>query len=359
MENKSTPRAMVAMSGGVDSSVAVLLLQEAGYEVAGITMQLWDPDRDLPDAIAPAMLDANSQDAKKVAQLLGIPHHSVALGESFRACVTGPFLAEYVAGRTPNPCVFCNRMIKFGKLMEISRSFGYPCLATGHYAKIEASGDGYLLKKASDSSKDQSYFLWGIRRELLPYILFPLGNYTKPEIREIAAAHHFSNAHRTDSQDICFIPNGDYASFLRAHTDCGFEPGNFVSPDGSVLGRHEGIVRYTVGQRKGLGVAFGHPMFVAAKDPVANTMTLCEDRELYTDRLTASDINLLACKTLEAPTRLEAKIRYRHTAAPAMVEQIGEGRLQVIFDTPQRAIASGQSLVLYDGDTVIGGGIID
>lgn len=359
MENKTTMRAMVAMSGGVDSSVAVLLLQEAGYEVAGITMQLWDPARDLPDDTAPATLDANSLEAKKVAELLGIPHHSVALGESFRACVTGPFLAEYVAGRTPNPCVFCNRKIKFGKLMEVSRSFGYPYLATGHYAKIEKSAGGYLLKKASDPAKDQSYFLWGIRRELLPFILFPLGNYTKQEIREIAAAHHFANAHRTDSQDICFIPDGDYAAFLRAHTDCGFAPGNFVSPDGSVLGRHEGIVRYTVGQRKGLGVAFGHPMFVAGKDPAANTVTLCEDRELYADRLTASDINLLACETLEAPTRLEAKIRYRHTATPATVEQIGEGRLQVIFDTPQRAIAPGQSLVLYDGDTVIGGGIID
>ncbi len=351
---------LVAMSGGVDSAVAALLLKEGGYSIAGITMQLWNEKKTLPDNLTPGELDENASEAKKIADILGIPFHSVSLGESFRRCVIESFFSEYISGKTPNPCVTCNRSIKFGKLMEVAASLGYSLLATGHYAIIQKDANGnFLLKKAKDSAKDQSYFLWCLKKELLPCILFPLGGYTKPEIREIAAAHNFTNAQRSDSQDICFIPDGDYISFIQKHTQTDFPKGSFTDINGTPIGQHEGIIRYTIGQRKGLGVAFGHPIFVGAKNAQNNTVTLCSDRELYADTLTASSINLLACDDLSAPTRLEVKIRYRHTAAPAIVEQIEKDKLLVHFDTPQRAIAPGQSLVLYDGDTVIGGGIID
>ncbi len=351
---------MVAMSGGVDSAVAALLVRDEGFETAGITMQLWNDNKRIPDDLTPSCLDENAQEAKAIADRLGIPHVTVSLGDSFTRHVVSPFIDTYIAGKTPNPCVVCNREIKFGALPAIARDMGYPLLATGHYARIERDANGrFLLKKAADVSKDQSYFLWSLPQSTLSTVRFPLGEYTKADIRAIAAANGFENAHKSDSQDICFIPNGDYISFIRQHSDHTFPTGSFVDTKGTPLGEHAGIVRYTVGQRKGLGIALGQPMFVKTKDPIQNTVTLCTDAELFADTLTASEVNWIACDTPTSAIHAEVKIRYRHTPAPATVEPIGEDRISVRFDTPQRAIAPGQSVVFYDGDTVIGGGVID
>ncbi len=347
----------IAMSGGVDSTVAAyLLLKEFGH-AEGLTMRVFDSASPIPDGDT-LTFDQNCTDAKAVCNSLGIKHNIISLGESFRSCVIDKFVSEYIGGRTPNPCVECNREIKFGKLFEYSRALGLVHFGTGHYARLVRVGDAVELRAAKDITKDQSYFLWSIRRDILPFLRFPLGEYIKAEVREIAASCGFESAHRSDSQDICFIENGEYAAFIKQMTDKGFEFGNFKSLDGKILGTHTGIVNYTVGQRKGLGVSFGMPMFVGAKDAAANTVTLCTDAELYGDTLTAHSVNLLTNDTLETPRRLNAKIRYRHTPAAATVQMLDEDRLSVKFDLPQRAIASGQSVVLYDGDTVIGGGII-
>ena len=351
---------LVAMSGGVDSAVAALLLKQQGYETAGITMQLWSSAHAVPDDDSPSELDENCRDAKNVADHLGISHYSVSYGETFQKCVIDRFISEYGQAKTPNPCVFCNKYIKFGVLLEKARSLGFDRLATGHYARIEKTPDGkVLLKKAADKNKDQSYFLWSLSNEVLSSVAFPLGELTKDEIRKIAAENSLASAHRSDSQDICFIPDGDYVSFILNNSTLDSMHGRFIDLEGNILGEHQGLIRYTVGQRKGLGIALGRPMFVAEKNADNNTVTLCDDAKLYKDTLTANSINLIACDRFDAPVRLEAKIRYRHTAAPATVEQISADKLLVKFDTPQRAIAKGQSLVLYDGDTVVGGGIIE
>jgi tRNA-specific 2-thiouridylase len=342
-------KALVAMSGGVDSAMAADLTLRAGMDAVGITMRLWSDGSDM---------DENCRDAAAVCQILGISHRSVDLREDFCRCVVDSFISDYAEGRTPNPCVECNRHLKFGALCDLAEAEGFDRLVTGHYAKIEQDAEGiYRLRKAKDAAKDQSYFLWGIRKEWLPRISFPLGDYTKPEIRSLAAERGLPSASRSDSQDICFVPDGDYVSFIEKHSDLSFPKGNFIDPNGTVLGEHQGLVRYTVGQRKGLGIALGVPAFVREKNPKNNTVTLCSDEELYGKELWADRINLLVDEK-ELPDRMEAKIRYRHTPAPATVHLSG-GHLHILFDTPQRAIALGQSVVLYSGDTVLGGGIID
>ncbi len=350
---------LVAMSGGVDSAVCAYLLQQQGYAIEGVTMKLWSEAEALGNEQDP-LPDQNCLDAMAVAAQLGIPHRRVALGETFRNTVVNPFIDEYVKGRTPNPCVACNRHIKFGALLELAKKNGFDRLATGHYARLEQTASGsILLKRAKDLRKDQSYFLWGIPKEALSRLLLPLGDFTKEEIRALAAEQNLPCAHRSDSQDICFVPDGDYVSFIQTQTDLSFPKGPFVATDGTVLGQHEGLIRYTVGQRKGLGIALGQPMFVCKKSWGDNSVTLCCDRELYTDTLTASNVNFLVDESFSTPQRIEAKIRYRHAPSVATVTQIDQGKLSLVFDEPQRAIAPGQSVVLYDGDTVVGGGIID
>ncbi len=351
-------KAWIAMSGGVDSAVAAYLTLSEGFSAEGVTMRLWSETESLTDTADPTP-DQNCLDAAAVCAAMGIPHRSVGLGESFQKNVVDRFIDAYVRGLTPNPCVDCNRCLKFGRLLSLIDEWGGGLLITGHYAIIEKNEDGfYCLKKAKDSAKDQSYFLWGIAKEALPRIRFPLGEYTKPEIRAIALERGLPSASRSDSQDICFVPDGDYVRFIEAHSDLSFPKGNFVSPDGRVLGEHQGLIRYTVGQRKGLGIALGAPAFVSRKDPLENTVTLCSDAQLYTRELTASHINILT-ENGRFPARAEAKIRYRHTPAPATITHLDDGRIRVVFDSPQRAIAPGQSVVLYDGDTVLGGGVIE
>ncbi len=352
-------KALVAMSGGVDSAVCAYLIGQMGLDATGVTMRLWSSEARLTDHDCPDD-DDNCRDARAVSDRLGIPHKTVSYGDTFRQSVINRFIADYACGLTPNPCVECNRCLKFGKLMELADANGFDYLATGHYARIESLEDGrFVLKKAKDLTKDQSYFLWSIPKDFLPRILLPLGDYTKPEIREIAAREALPAAYRSDSQDICFIPDGDYVSFIEKHGGLSFSEGNFISPTGDILGRHSGVIRYTIGQRKGLGIALGYPAFVREVNPTDNTVTLSSDEELYEDTLTASSLNFLTDETFSLPRRLEAKIRYRHTPAPATVTRISEDRLLVRFDSPQRAITPGQSLVLYDGDVVIGGGVIE
>ena len=345
---------LVAMSGGVDSAAAALLLQKEGYDISGITMRLFS------ESAENEAFDENSVQAKAIADKLGFSHFSVDLSSCFNESVILPFIEDYKNGKTPNPCVECNKKLKFGKLFDITDKEGFDFLATGHYAKIEKDINGeFLLKKATDEKKDQSYFLWSLKKEILPRILLPLGTFTKDEIRAIARENGFSNADRGDSQDICFIPDGDYTAFLEKSGAVEFKKGNFVDLNGNILGVHNGIERYTIGQRKGLGISLGKPTFVCKKSITDNTVTLCDDIQLYKKELRASNINLLINSTLEKETRLQAKIRYRHTPATATVKQTDENTISVIFDEPQRAITKGQSLVLYDGDIVIGGGIIE
>ena len=352
-------KVLVAMSGGVDSAAAALLLQRQGYDISGVTMRLWN-EASFLNKVSIDELDENSIQAREIADKLKFEHFSVDMSACFNNAVVETFINDYKNGKTPNPCIECNKKLKFGRLLEFAQEKEFDYLATGHYARIEKTLTGeFLLKKALDKKKDQSYFLWSIKKEALSKILLPLGEFTKPQIREIARENGFSNADRGDSQDICFIPDGDYTAFLENFGNAEFAKGNFIDLNGNILGIHNGLERYTVGQRKGLGIALGKPMFVCEKNIADNTVTLCDDIQLYKKELTASHINLLVNDTFENEVRLEAKIRYRHKPALATVKRITKNALSVVFDEPQRAITKGQSLVLYDGDTVIGGGIIE
>jgi len=339
MNTGEKPRALIAMSGGVDSSVAALLTMRAGYECVGVTMKLY----------------AEAEDAERVADLLGIRHLTIDFSDGFRKFVVEPFVASYGAGETPNPCILCNNHIKFGMLYDYARENGFDKLVTGHYARIEEGADGSLrLMRAADFVKDQSYFLYGLTPEKLEHLLFPLGDLTKHEVRVIAAEAGFENADARESQDICFISDGGYADFIASYRTGPSKAGNFVDGEGRVLGRHCGIERYTIGQRRGLGIAVGHPIFVKEIRPDTGDIVLADEHDLFASHIEIADVNLVS----EMPGRAEVMIRYNAKPSRAKLQLSEAGTIIAEFDNPVRAPAKGQAAVLYDGNYIIGGGMI-
>jgi len=366
----------VAMSGGVDSStVAAMLADEGGgapNAVVGLTLQLWDQTRlagkhgipDAPKAGRCCSLD-DVYDARRVAEHLGIPYYVVNQEERFEQDVVRPFVSEYLAGRTPIPCSLCNNHLKFDQLLQTARSIGADRIATGHYAvnEYDAKRGRWILKRPADLAKDQTYFLFGLTQEQLAHTLFPLGRLTKPEVREVARQHGLALAEKPDSQEICFIPGGDYKQFLTAYLEEQGErvpetAGELVTASGEVLGRHEGISNFTVGQRKGLGVASASPLYVLQIDPASHRVTVGADAELATHTLRARRLNWISIAALSGPMRVKIKIRHRHEPAWALLEPAGADEVVATFDEAQRAVTPGQSAVFYDGDEVVGGGWI-
>ncbi|MBE6605450.1 MAG: tRNA 2-thiouridine(34) synthase MnmA [Ruminococcaceae bacterium] len=349
----------VAMSGGVDSSVAAYLLKARGDDICGVTFRInkYNAALDIENS---CLSNEDTEFAKSVADRLGIEYHVLNYGENFRRDVLDRFVCTYIQGGTPNPCIDCNRHVKFGALLSESAALGYPNIATGHYAKIEYdSGSGrYLLKRANDTKKDQTYMLYTLTQDRLSRIVFPLGEYTKAQIREIAAENGFENANRRDSQDICFVPDGDYAAFIEKYTGKKDLPGNFIDCEGNVLGVHNGIMHYTIGQGKHLGISIGRKAFVTAIDPETRNITLGDNSMLFKKELVADDVNIIVADRLDTRVRVSAKIRYSAKEALAWAVQDDNGLLHIEFDEPQRAITKGQAVVMYDGDTVIGGGRI-
>jgi len=362
----------VAMSGGVDSSTVAAILARAGNSVVGLTLQLWDQTRlagkhgipDAPKAGRCCSLD-DVYDARRVAEHLGIPYYVVNQEDRFERDVVRPFVDEYLAGRTPVPCSLCNNHIKFDQLLKTARSIGAERIATGHYAVNEYDGKRrrWILKRPADLAKDQTYFLFGLTQEQLAHTLFPLGQMTKPEVRAVARQHGLRLAEKPDSQEICFVPGGDYKRFLAAYLEEQGEPapetaGELVAAGGEVIGRHEGIFQFTVGQRKGLGVSSPTPLYVLNIDSASHRVTVGADAELATRELHAQRVNWISVAALTAPMRVRVKIRHRHEPAWATLEPAGEDEVIACFDEPQRAVTPGQSAVFYDEEEVVGGGWI-
>ncbi|WP_288333743.1 tRNA 2-thiouridine(34) synthase MnmA [Cloacibacillus porcorum] len=354
-------RALIAMSGGVDSSVAAFLTKEEGFDCAGATMKLFsNEDIGVEGESRCCSLD-DVEDARSVANRLGIPFFVFNFSDNFRREVIERFIAAYKSGATPNPCIDCNRFLKFDKFFSRAKELDIGHIVTGHYAAVyyDAASRRWGLKKGTDESKDQSYVLYSLTQEQLAHTLLPLGGMSKTEVREIARDNGFINAKKRESQDICFVPDGDYAAFIERYTGEPNRPGNFVDGEGRVLGRHRGFVRYTIGQRRGLGLSLREPLYVCAKRAADNTVILGRGEELFSKSLTASGINLIACERISSPLRLRAKVRYKQREQWATVEQTAEDRLRVDFDEPQRAVTPGQAVVLYDGSCVVGGGTIE
>ena len=349
-------KVLVGMSGGVDSSVAAWLLQRQGYEVIGATMKLWEEETG--DSRCCGLDDVN--DARMVCHALGIPHYVLNCKAPFRREVVEPFIAEYRQGRTPNPCILCNRHLKFDAFLRRALEIGCDYIATGHYARVmrELKTGRHLLCQGKDPKKDQSYVLYTVTQGVLSHLLLPCGEYTKEEIRRFAAESGLPVAKKPDSQDICFVPDGDYASFVEAAAGERSLPGNFVSPEGTVLGRHKGIIHYTVGQRKGLGIALGYPVFVLEIRPETNEVVLGNGEQTLSRYVRANRINFMSVPGLDKEMRVWAKIRYNHKGAWCKVRMSGEDEILCEFEEPQRAAAPGQAVVLYDGEVVLGGGII-
>lgn len=339
---------LVALSGGVDSSAAAALLLDGGYTVGGAVMRLCPGEGEDPSA-----------DAKAAAEKLKIPFYLFDMREAFYKNVISDFLKTYEEGKTPNPCIVCNNTMKFGAFLDEAEKLGYDKIATGHYGKIKKVGERYLLYTSDCAEKDQSYVLWSLSQRALSKLVLPLGSLSKEEAREAARAKGLENANKKESQDICFVPDGDYASFILRETGKTFKSGDFTDEAGMVLGTHKGIIHYTVGQRRGLGLALPAPLYVKAKDVRNNRVILCPNEGLFSDSLTADRVNWIAFDALEGPMRFEAKIRYGAKKTACTVTPLEEGRISVIFDEPQRAISPGQSVVFYDGDLLLGGGIIN
>ena len=346
------------MSGGVDSSVAAYLMKQRGFDCIGVTMKLFSNEEIGCSRAKTCCSLEDVEDARSVAYRLGIPYYVFNFTEDFGRQVIDRFVAAYENGATPNPCIDCNRYLKFERLYRRAAELGCDRVATGHYARIEKQGDRYLLKKASDESKDQSYVLYAMTQEQLAHTAFPCGALNKTQTRQIAEEQGFLNAEKPDSQDICFVPDGDYAAFIRRYTGKCYPDGPFVTTQGTIVGRHRGIIHYTVGQRKGLGVSSDRPLYVQSIDAAKNTVVLGEDRELFGTELNAVNFNWIAFETPPDVLRAKAKIRYRHREQWATVEVTGKNTVHLVFDAPQRAVTRGQAVVLYDGDTVLGGGEI-
>ena len=352
------PKVMIGMSGGVDSSVAALLLMRQGYEVTGVTFKLWDD----PAEDSGCCSADDVRDAAYVCSQLGISHYVFNYKDLFRQSVVQPFIEEYLRGRTPNPCICCNKAIKFGAFSHKLRELGYDYLATGHYARCRKNEETgrYELLRAIHPEKDQSYVLYNLTQQQLSCLLLPLGEYSKPEIRAIAEKNGLVVAQKPDSQDICFVPDGDYAAFMEKYADVISTPGEFVDSCGHCVGQHKGIVHYTVGQRKGLGVSMGKPAFVRRIEPEQNRVILTtEESELFTRHVLAGDTNYISIPGLKEPMEVSAKIRYAHPLSPAILYPTGDpAKVRVEFMQPQRAPAPGQAVVFYQGDVVVGGGTI-
>ena len=353
-------KVVVGMSGGVDSSVAAYLLKEQGYDVIGVTMQIWQDEsqEQIEDNGGCCGITA-VDDARRVAMQLDIPYYVMNFKNEFKKNVIDYFTDEYIHGRTPNPCITCNRHVKWESLLKRSLEIGADCIATGHYARIAQLENGrYAIRNSVTAKKDQTYALYNLTQEQLSHTLMPVGDYNKDEIRAIAEKIGIQVAHKPDSMEICFVPDNDYAGFITRETGYVSRPGNFVDLHGNILGTHKGIIHYTVGQRKGLGLAMGHPVFVVAIRPETNEVVIGENDDVFSTKLYANNINLMSVDKIEEPIRARAKIRYSHEGADCTIRMSDDGLLECVFDEKQRAVTPGQALVIYDGDYVLGGGTI-
>lgn len=348
------------MSGGVDSSVAAFLLKEQGYEVIGVTMQIWQDEEESVQQENGGCCGLSAvEDARRVAQDLGIPYYVMNFKNEFKNKVMDYFAAEYLRGKTPNPCIACNRYVKWESLLKRSMDIGADYIATGHYARIRQLDNGrYTICNSVTAAKDQTYALYNLTQEQLAHTLMPVGAYTKEEIRRIAADAGLRIAHKPDSQEICFVPDGDYASFIEEYTGKKLPTGKFVTKDGKVLGEHKGIIHYTIGQRRGLQLPMGHRIFVTGIRPETNEVVIGENEELFSRVVRADRLNFMSEEGIDGEKEVVAKIRYNHRGASAKIRLVGEDIIECVFDEPQRAATPGQALVFYDGENVLGGGTI-
>lgn len=352
-------KVMVGMSGGVDSSVCAALLLKEGYDVSGVTLRLYDGEDYDSGKTRTCCSLSDVEDARAVCVRMGIKHYAFNFKEDFKEYVIKNFIDEYENGRTPNPCIECNRHIKFDAMLLRAETLGYDKIATGHYASLKKAENGrYLLCRAADAAKDQTYVLYSMTQKQLSKTLFPLGTLTKPQVRKIAEGNGFVNAKKPDSQDICFVPDGDYAGFIERFTGKTALHGDFINETGEKLGEHKGVIRYTVGQRKGLGIALGKHAYVVEKNPQNNTVTLGDEDALFYKRVLVKDVNFIPFDELSEGMRVTAKLRYRHKEQPAVISPAENGCVLIEFDEPQRAPSAGQAAVFYDGDIVVGGGTI-
>ena len=354
-------KVVVGMSGGVDSSVAAYLLKEQGYDVIGVTMQIWQEEDSLTQEENGGCCGLSAvDDARRVAADLGIPYYVMNFRKEFKENVMNYFIGEYLQGRTPNPCIACNRYVKWEALLQRSLEIGADYIATGHYARIEQLANGrYAIKNSVTAAKDQTYALYNLTQHQLAHTLMPVGDYTKDEIRAIAEKIGLRIANKPDSQDICFVPDGDYAGFIKREAGQALPaPGNFVTEDGTVLGRHKGITNYTIGQRKGLNLSLGKPVFVTEIRPETNEVVIGDNETLFTRELYAENVNFMAVPDLKEKKEFTGKICYAHKGASCTIEQIEKDKIRCVFEEPQRAVTPGQAFVFYDGEYVAGGGTI-
>ena len=353
-------KVVIGMSGGVDSSVAAYLLKEQGYDVIGVTMQIWQEDNEFTEREGGCCSLSAVDDARRVANKLGIPFYVMNFRDSFKDKVIDYFVQEYIDGKTPNPCIACNKYLKFDELLMKAKGIGADYVATGHYAKIEKDENGrYLLIRSDDDKKDQTYALYNFTQEQLKHTLMPCGEFTKERIREIAKEIGLAVHNKKDSEEICFIHDNDHGRYIKEARPLEVVPGNFVDKEGNVLGKHKGIVYYTIGQRKGLGIAFGTRVFVTDINPVTNEVVLGPEKDIFKTELIAKDINLISFDKLEGEVAVEAKVRYAAKPAKAVISQLENGKVKVVFEEKQRAITKGQSVVFYQGNIVVGGGVIE